>query len=218
MTVRATDSITGGFAETIVLFDVEDVNDCRPKFGNDSYYVQISEAVPFGNVVLKLSATDGDSSGPNSDVSYSILRDKNNSSDLFEVDSISGEIVLKRSLDRERQKRHLITVVATDRGVPRPLSSTTLVTVDVIDSNDNSPEFEDSEYQVSLSDRAVRGQFVGKVRAIDHDEKGHLVYSIIGGNNHQVIETFVCLVFTQEIINFDSMLLLALVCHNFMCL
>ena len=188
LTVRATDSVTGGFAETIVLFDVEDVNDCRPKFGNDSYHVAISEAVPFGSVVLKLTATDGDSSGPNSDISFSILRDKNNASDIFEIDSISGELILKRSLDRERQKRHLVTVVATDRGVPRQLSSTALVIVDVIDSNDNSPEFEEAEYQVSLSDRAVRGQFVAKVRAIDHDEGGQLVYSIIGGNKHQVIK------------------------------
>ena len=178
--------MTGGYAETIVLFDVEDVNDCRPRFGNDSYHVAISEAVPFGNVVLKLTATDGDSSGPNSDITFSILRDKNNASDLFEVDSISGEIILKRSLDRERQKRHLITVVATDNGTPRSLSTTALVTVDVLDSNDNSPEFEEAEYQVSLSDRASRGQFVAKVRAIDHDEEGKLVYSIIGGNDHQV--------------------------------
>ena len=179
--------MTGGFAETIVLFDVEDVNDCRPKFGNDSYRVAISESVPFGAVVLKLTATDGDSSGPNSDVTFSILRDKNNASDVFEIDSISGELILKRSLDRERQKRHLVTVVATDRGSPRQLLSTALVIVDVIDSNDNSPEFEEAEYQVSLSDRAVRGQFVAKVRAIDHDEGGTLVYSIIGGNKHQVI-------------------------------
>ena len=60
------------------------------------------------------------------------------------------------------------------------------MTVDVIDSNDNSAEFEEAEYQVSLSDRASRGQFVAKVRAIDQDEEGKLVYSIIGGNDHQV--------------------------------
>ena len=61
-----------------------------------------------------------------------------------------------------------------------------MVVVNVVDSNDNSPEFEEGEYQVSLSDRAVRGQFVAKVRAIDPDEIGNLVYSIIGGNLHQV--------------------------------
>ncbi len=136
--------------------------------------------------MLQLTATDGDSPGPNSDVTFSILRDKNNASDIFEIDAFSGRLLLKRGLDRERQKRHFVTVVATDRGSPRPLSSTALVVVNVIDSNDNSPEFEEGEYQVSLSDRAVRGQFVAKVRAIDPDENGKLVYSIIGGNMHQV--------------------------------
>jgi hypothetical protein len=178
--------VTGGFAETIVLFDVEDVNDCQPRFANDSYSLAVSEAVPVGTVVLKLTATDGDSAGPNSDISFSIVHDKNNASDIFEVDAASGQLMLKRHLDRERQKRHLVTVVATDRGSPRPLSATTLVVVDVVDSNDNAPEFDDADYQVPLSDRAVRGQFVAKVRAFDQDEQGQLVYSITGGNLHQV--------------------------------
>lgn len=47
-------------------------------------------------------------------------------------------------------------------------------------------EFEEADYQVSLSDGAVRGQFVAKVRAVDLDEGGLLVYSIIGGNKHEV--------------------------------
>jgi protocadherin Fat 1/2/3 len=47
-------------------------------------------------------------------------------------------------------------------------------------------EFEEAEYQVPLSDDARRGQFVGKVRAVDLDEGGLLIYSIIGGNKHDI--------------------------------
>lgn len=47
-------------------------------------------------------------------------------------------------------------------------------------------EFEEAEYQVPLSDDARRGQFVGKVRAVDLDEGGLLTYSIIGGNQHDI--------------------------------
>ncbi len=72
--------MTGGYAETIVLFDVEDINDCAPRFSNDSYSVATSEAVPTGTVILKLSASDADSPGPNSDVTFSVLKDKTNSS------------------------------------------------------------------------------------------------------------------------------------------
>jgi len=37
-----------------------------------------------------------------------------------------------------------------------------------------------------LSDNAKRGQFVGKVRAVDLDEGGFLIYSIVGGNQHDI--------------------------------
>jgi hypothetical protein len=47
--------------------------------------------------------------------------------------------MLKRSLDRERQKRHRIIVIATDRGAPRPLSSAVQIDIEVLDSNDNTP-------------------------------------------------------------------------------
>ena len=109
LTVRATDSVTGGFAETIVLFDVEDVNDCSPKFANETYSVAVSEAIPVETILVQLAATDGDSPGPNSDITFSILRDKNNASDVFEIDPFSGRLILKRGLDRERQKRHLVS-------------------------------------------------------------------------------------------------------------
>ena len=44
------------------------------------------------------------------------------------------------------------------------------------------------EYDVRLSDRASRGQFVAAVRATDSDEKTKLTYGIIGGNQGQVFD------------------------------
>ena len=186
LVVKATDAVGGGYAETVVLLDIEDVNDCAPKFKNDSYVVRASESLSVGTKILRVHATDADSPGLNSKIEYGIERDGGNASDYFRIDAETGAISLKKTLDFERVKRHRFSVVATDKG-PRPLSSSAVVSVQIEDSNDNAPRFEEEEYLVHLSDRASRGQFVAQVRALDADEVSQdvLKYSIIGGNPHQ---------------------------------
>lgn len=58
--IRATDSVTGVFAEVPVSIIVEDVNDCPPEFSSDSYHVNVSEAATFGTLLIKLDAHDND--------------------------------------------------------------------------------------------------------------------------------------------------------------
>lgn len=60
LTVRATDSVSGVYAEVLVSILVLDVNDCPPEFTQDSYNISVSEAAPFGTSVLKVSSRDND--------------------------------------------------------------------------------------------------------------------------------------------------------------
>lgn len=60
LTMRATDSLSGIFAEVLVNVLVTDVNDCPPEFLHDSYNVTVSEAASFGSLVLKVEAKDND--------------------------------------------------------------------------------------------------------------------------------------------------------------
>lgn len=60
LTIRATDSVSGVFAEVLVSILVTDVNDSPPEFASDSYNISISEAAPFGTSVLKVHAHDND--------------------------------------------------------------------------------------------------------------------------------------------------------------
>jgi protocadherin Fat 1/2/3 len=60
LTIRATDSVSGVFAEVIASIRVEDVNDCAPEFAQDAYNISVSEAAPFGTSVLKVVARDND--------------------------------------------------------------------------------------------------------------------------------------------------------------
>ena len=68
--VRATDMLNGGHSEVIVLFEVEDVNDCEPIFEKSFYHVNISEAASVGSHLVKVTANDADGPGDNSDIEY----------------------------------------------------------------------------------------------------------------------------------------------------
>ena len=187
LTVRATDSVSGIYAEVLVSILVLDVNDCPPEFSQDSYNISISEAAPFGTELLRLTARDNDT-GINQKIRYSIENRtgiEDNSADLFHIDPEEGIVYLKRSLDHETADSHHFTVVATDRGVPS-LSSTAHVWLTVVDMNDNPPRFDQPSYSCFLSEEAERGQFVTVLSASDPDlSDDHLMYTIVGGNEQQ---------------------------------
>lgn len=120
--IRATDSVSGVYAEVPVSIVVQDVNDCPPEFTEESYNVTISEAAMFGTSILTVLAKDNDT-GINQKIKYSIKKDSNNASDYFHIDENDGTIYLKQSLNHEQATSHHFVVVATDQGVPN-LSST----------------------------------------------------------------------------------------------
>ena len=211
LTLRATDSRGGGYSEAILLINVLDVNDCAPIFTQESYTVEVSEALPGGSMILQVQAQDMDT-GINQQIEYSLRADFGNYTDLFRINSDTGELFLTRGLDHERMTKHHLTVVAGDKG-PRLAESDTdtgvaHVWVNVLDSNDNAPEFEEAEYHFHLSDRAQHGQFVGKIRALDLDTSDHnkIHYSIIGGNEHQIfsIQEYTGIISLVNLHNFDS--------------
>lgn len=185
LTVRATDSVSGVYADVPVSVVVQDVNDCPPEFTQEAYNVSISEAAAFGTPVLTVQARDNDTE-INAKINYSILKDSLNSTDLFYIDEEDGTIYLKQSLDHELAQSHHFIVVAQDHGVPG-LASTAHVWVQVIDMNDNPPRFDLPSYTASLSIYAKREQFVTIVTATDPDSisQSQLRYSLIAGNEMQ---------------------------------
>lgn len=176
LTVRATDSVTGTFSEAKVEIDVEDINDNAPVFQNLSYVTDVSEGLPIGTSVLQVSAVDKDS-GRNSDVTYQLI-DK---SDFFEIDPLSGILVTLQVLDYETTQQFTLKVKATDKGAP-PLSGEAYIIVNVIDVNDNPPDFSEPSYRASLDEMATCGHIVIKVQASDPDSKDDLQYKILSGN------------------------------------
>ncbi|XP_074216927.1 protocadherin beta-16 [Camelus bactrianus] len=78
------------------------------------------------------------------------------------------ELVLDKELDREEEQEISLTLTALDGGSP-PRYGTVQVHIEVIDSNDNAPEFEQSLYKVHIPENSPVGSLVVTVSASDVD-------------------------------------------------
>ncbi|XP_046692113.1 cadherin-23 isoform X2 [Silurus meridionalis] len=168
--------------------NIVDVNDNAPVVQSPrGYNVSVSENVGGGTSVLRVVATDRDI-GPNAVLSYYIT--DGNQDLTFRMDRMSGEIVTRPSPpDRERQQQYMLTVTVEDDGTP-PLSTSTMVWVQIIDENDNAPAFAAKEYVTILTEGPdTIGATIATVTATDPDEglNGTLRYAIMFGN---IAQTF----------------------------
>ncbi|XP_022235682.1 protein dachsous-like [Limulus polyphemus] len=164
-----------------VQVEIVDVNNNVPKFSQSVYNAHISEDTPLGITVLKVSATDLDESRSNYQISYFIF--SGNFGGTFSISKNTGEIILVKKLDREDVETFSLQVVATDRGTPT-LNTTAEVIIQVLDVNDNPPLFNQSQYEVFLSELAPVGTTVLNLMTSDKDETGHsrVTYNITSGN------------------------------------
>lgn len=174
-------------AETPLTITIQDQNDNAPEFEHSYYSFNFPELQREVVFVGQVFATDRDKQGPNSVISYSLQQP----SDLFTVDPATGEIFSKRTLrykytqlESSPENMYSLTVLATDNGKP-PMSSECLVTVNIVDANNNPPKFEQSSYLSPVPEDAIEGQQLLKVTAIDKLDFGvnaEIEYTISEGN------------------------------------
>ncbi|XP_049870915.1 cadherin-99C isoform X2 [Pectinophora gossypiella] len=136
-----------------VIVRVSDINDNAPIFQNTPYVANVSELVPIGTTIFDgIKALDIDA-GVNGLAEYFIIPGDNktleadNAVDGYTYFTIplphQGQVAVNRSLDYERTQKYLVTIVASDRArdTKRRLSSTTTLTVNVKDDDDQDPSF-----------------------------------------------------------------------------
>uniref|UniRef100_A0A671K679 Protocadherin-16 n=1 Tax=Sinocyclocheilus anshuiensis TaxID=1608454 RepID=A0A671K679_9TELE len=185
------------FSVTSVDIEVVDFNDNAPFFTQNSYEVSVPEDVSVGSTLLTLFAEDKDYSNKNTHLEYAIVGGNDERRFCLEVVSIPGEaqsrtvgqIVLCDTLNREATDTYLLTVTVTDRGTP-PLNSSTVVSVKVLDINDNAPVFSSLEYHAQVTENSPLGTALIYVSAYDPDlgANGTVTYNIISGNNRGLIK------------------------------
>ena len=161
---------------------VVDQNDNRPTFTKEEYKASIMENSLFGESLLTVFAYDGDFN-LNGKVTYIILP-----IDLylpFTINPNNGSIIVNGVIDYEIKRSYSFFVEAYDHGSPA-LSNTVLVSIKVIDQNDNSPVFRTLVYNQLVSDQISIGQSILTIVAFDADDgsNGVLSYSFTQGDSN----------------------------------
>ncbi|XP_070819177.1 protocadherin alpha-3-like isoform X3 [Chaetodon trifascialis] len=162
-----------------------DINDNAPSFRDREKTFNISESSFTGERYLLPMANDADT-GSNSVKSYKL-----SPNDYFSLDVQSGgqhsepaELVLQKSLDREKQSVIHLILTALDGGKPAR-SGTLKIVVHVMDINDNAPVFSQTLYKAQVTENAPYQTSILTVTATDLDEgiNGEILYSFIEKGN-----------------------------------
>ncbi|CAM5160448.1 unnamed protein product [Natator depressus] len=180
------DPVRSGTAQIRVI--VLDANDNAPVFSQPVYKVSVLENVPVGSLLLTVNATDPDEA-INSEVTYSLRKMKDKASQIFQVDSKTGEISTVGNLDYEEAASYEMEVQAKDVG---DLSARSKVLVTVIDVNDNAPKITIASLFSSVSEDNPPGTLIAllNIRDKDSGENGEVTCSIPGNLPFRLQKSF----------------------------
>ncbi|XP_052430005.1 protocadherin alpha-3-like isoform X2 [Carassius gibelio] len=172
--------------------NVIDINDNAPVFRTSVTHLNVSESAFPGERFPLNRAFDSDV-GVNTVKSYKLSPNEHFSLDVQSggEQSVSAELVLQKSLDREKQPVIQLTLSAVDGGKP-PKSGTMQIVVNVVDINDNIPVFSKSLYKARISENAAPGTHVITVQAVDLDEgvNGDIIYAVVNHDNDKNVNAF----------------------------
>ncbi|XP_071380373.1 protocadherin alpha-3-like [Centroberyx affinis] len=170
--------------------NVLDVNDNYPSFSATSQSIDIAESTLPGAKFLVLLAYDADV-GKNGISAYKLNPNEYFSLAVHKGDSVSAELVLQKTLDREKQPVIKLTLTALDGGAP-PKSGTSEIIINVLDINDNIPVFTKSLYKTRITENVPLGTTVLTVSATDADEgtNREISYSLGTKDQDHVLEIF----------------------------
>nr|XP_015801092.2 protocadherin alpha-3 [Nothobranchius furzeri] len=157
-----------------VLIQIKDTNDNPPEIEVASLSGTVSEDSRPGTTVALISITDLDSGLNGKIISY-VAEDSPFSLSPSVQDNMFA-LVTKSHLDREKQSKYDLTIIAKDAGDPA-LTSEKTINVYVSDSNDNSPEFTESPYNFYMTENNQPGASVFSVRAYDRDDGDNALIS-----------------------------------------
>ncbi|KAM9455734.1 protocadherin gamma-A8-like isoform 20-T20 [Clarias gariepinus] len=161
-----------------ITVEITDINDNAPLFTTEQIKIEISEATVPGARFMLARAMDADV-GTNGLQSYSLKPTDHFVLQNQADDDKSLEMILQKTLDREKQETFTLLLTAMDGGEP-VLSGTVQIHVTVLDANDNAPVFTQKVYRATLMENAPKGTKLITVIASDADEgsNGRITYYI----------------------------------------
>ncbi|XP_038141914.1 protocadherin Fat 3a isoform X2 [Cyprinodon tularosa] len=158
--------------------DLFSVNRQTPQF--DKAFptdIAVQEDLTVGSSVFKVNAYDSDT-GFNGQILYSIS--DRNIDNCFNIDLHTGLITVLLPMDREKRDHYILNVTIYDLGLPQK-AAWHLLTVHIVDANDNAPQFLQEGYRIVIPENTAIGTIIIQVEATDKDlgANGKIVYSLL---------------------------------------
>ena len=190
--VSVTSSVVNATAETLILnvtasdgmlitsvavsFELTPGNFDQPEFQTENLTLQVNELTSIGTSIETVNCTDTDT-GSNAEISYSIT----SGSDLFQINSTSGAILVSSSLLLPDNASAIVTytlnIRCEDGGIP-VFADDTFIFVQVYRDDSNPPIINDSSTIVYVSENAQPGQVIVTLEATDADT-AELSFSLV---------------------------------------
>uniref|UniRef100_A0A8C2E0H1 Cadherin-related 23 n=1 Tax=Cyprinus carpio TaxID=7962 RepID=A0A8C2E0H1_CYPCA len=167
-------------ASATVFVNLLDLNDNDPAFLNLPFVAEVPEGLPIGSSVFRVQVQDPDE-GDNGAVTMALQMGMPRLD--FRLNTTTGVLVSTAVLDREQIGQYYLRIIAYDAG-QFPRTSTSTLTITVLDMNDETPTFFPSIYNVSLDENVPRDYVVVRLNCTDNDAglNAELSYFITGGN------------------------------------
>lgn len=162
--------------------NVNDTNDNQPVFEHTSYEFNIYENNEMNYCFGFLKANDSDLN-ENAIIRYYIQnnsltgyrtnesRNKTLVHKIFYLNEITGELCAQQVLDREEYFKYEMKVIAKNKDMPEKFHSndSILVRINIIDENDNKPEFYLNSTDFYLKENSQEKTFIAWLQAYDWD-------------------------------------------------
>ncbi|CAF1196656.1 unnamed protein product [Adineta steineri] len=183
-------------SQTLINITILDENDCYPiitfrflselNYNSTNDIIEISETYPIDKFFIQILVTDQDSL-LNGQVNlwYEILDEynptKNHSFNLYQIDNSTYFLNRTKSFDYEYQQKYYLKFFAQDLNPKKPLQTIKYLTINILDENDNIPQFLHSFYHLSVYENNQINTILTKIEAYDSDNgnNGRLKYEIL---------------------------------------
>ena len=163
-----------------VIVVVDPVNEYTPILQNELLEMSVSENAAVGSQVFLLTITDDDrATQGDGQISATLSGDGSSDFELQAVTSNEFEVKIATALDYEARSSYTLTLEATDMSTTAVRSSSSILVVNVLDENDNHPEFSLSLYTGSVETSASIGEEVVTLVCSDTEDEGNVTIELV---------------------------------------
>ena len=183
-------------SQALVNITITDENDCAPKihfrflpelaYNPSKNLIEIAENHPMDKFFAQVLVSDEDSNERGQVRLWFEIIDEHRENDpsfsLYPMDNSTYFFNRSKPFDFETQQWHRLIFYAQDLDEKQPLQTNQILTIHVLDENDNYPRFLHSFYHLSVNENNQINLFLTQVEALDPDsgENGRLTYEISG--------------------------------------